>query len=143
MHDDIEVQVQRLQVQPGDTLVVSTEKMLTLAQRESIIASLKRALAAVVPPPGVPVIVMDGGLVVSLISRPVELGAVYAAPDEGGTPAPASMPPQAPEPAVPQPAPTVRLCRRCWYARFWNSYKTWRKYLGVLDSICAAWRVSR
>ena len=143
MHDDIEAQVQRLQFQPGDTLVVSTEKMLSMAQREAITASLKQALSAVVPAPGVPVIVMDGGLRVSLISRPVKLGDVYADPDGDTTPASMSMPPQATDPAVPQSPPTVRLDRRCWCARFWNSYKSWRQYLGVLDSICAAWGVSR
>jgi hypothetical protein len=37
----------------------------------------------------------------------------------------------------------VMLRRRSWSARFFSSYKDWRKYLGVKSSIHAAWRISR
>lgn len=37
----------------------------------------------------------------------------------------------------------VRLTRRCWPARLWLSYKSWRRDMGVLDWLRAAWRIWR
>lgn len=37
----------------------------------------------------------------------------------------------------------VQLHRRPWPRRFINSYRGWRKYLGVLASLRAAWKISR
>lgn len=36
-----------------------------------------------------------------------------------------------------------QIRRRPWPRRFINSYLGWRKYLGVLASLRAAWKVSR
>lgn len=62
MRDDLELKVQRLQLQPGDTLVVSTERYLSVTQRDALVATLKGTL-----PAGVPVFVADGGLTMSTI----------------------------------------------------------------------------
>ena len=49
------------------------------------------------------------------------------------------------ESAIPAPPPPsdTRLMRRCWPERFWLSYMGWRKDLGVLAALRAAWRISR
>ena len=41
------------------------------------------------------------------------------------------------------PPASIRLERRCWPERFRLSYKGWRKDMGVLDALRAAWRISR
>ncbi|MYM37249.1 hypothetical protein GTP38_23260 [Duganella sp. FT94W] len=63
MCDDLKAQVARLHLRPGDTLVISTERVLNREQRDR----MREVLGTVLH--GVPVLVADGGVRLSVIGR--------------------------------------------------------------------------
>lgn len=61
MCNDIKARVERLTLRPGDTLVVSTERVLNSQQRTAMRHGLDKVL------PGVPVLVADAGIRLSIL----------------------------------------------------------------------------
>lgn len=61
MFDAIKARVECLHLQPGDTLVVSTERVLNNEQRAAMRHGLDKVL------PGVPVLVADAGIRLSIL----------------------------------------------------------------------------
>lgn len=66
---ETEVRIARLQLEPGDTLVVSTEHMLNRAQQEHLYLHIKRAL-----PAGVTVLLLDARATLSVVPPPKVVG---------------------------------------------------------------------
>jgi hypothetical protein len=73
--DGLEVRIAKLRLEPGDTLVITTNRFLTMEQRKQITATLVSAL------PGMKALVLDGGLQLSVISQQAG-GRVESSPPE-------------------------------------------------------------
>ena len=91
---DIEAQVARLTLQPGDAIVISTENHLTSDQADQIRALVRRPLWA-----DVKVLVLSGGLAMTVLRQG------YSTTPDSITPVCLAVDHRAP-PLAPQPPPT-------------------------------------
>lgn len=67
--EEMDIKIARLQLEPGDTLVVTTEHLLNMAQHELVYAYIKRSL-----PAGVSVLLLDARATLSVVPAPKVVG---------------------------------------------------------------------